>query len=247
VESVQFLVDGAAIGADTQGADGWSVSWDTNPVARGSHSITAVVTDRAGNSTTSDPVQVTVADPPVADPPMLSIPVAQKTDDADELQGGTVRTTTGDVELGMGSEGIPTTAGLRFTGVQVPAGANILYADVQFQVDETKQTAANFVIRAQQSDNPTTFLSSTAFNVSSRPVTSQSVAWAPPGWSVLGAAGPDQRTPDLQTVIQEVVNRPGWSSGNALAIIITGSGRRTAESFDGGAPPPILHIRYATP
>jgi hypothetical protein len=48
----------------------------------------------------------------------------------------------------------------------------------------------------------------------------------------------------LSAVLQEVVNRAGWASGNALAIIITGSGRRTAESFEGG-PKPILHLEYA--
>ena len=37
-------------------------------------------------------------------------------------------------------------------------------------------------------------------------------------------------TPDL---IQEIVDRPGWSSGNAMVIIVTGSGRRVAEAYDG--------------
>ncbi len=61
----------------------------------------------------------------------------------------------------------------------------------------------------------------------------------------MDVAGPDQRTPDLSAVIQEVVNRPGWASGNAIAVIITGTGKRVADSFDGyvyGAP--YLHIQY---
>ena len=53
-----------------------------------------------------------------------------------------------------------------------------------------------------------------------------------------------QRTPDLGAVLQEVVGRPGWVSNNALMIIITGSGRRTAESFEGGFPP-VLNVEYA--
>jgi hypothetical protein len=58
-------------------------------------------------------------------------------------------------------------------------------------------------------------------------------------------SGPDQQTPDLSAVIQELVNRPGWSSGNALAIIITGTGKRTAEAFNGDADgAPLLHVRY---
>ena len=36
-----------------------------------------------------------------------------------------------------------------------------------------------------------------------------------------GEAGPSQRTPNLAAVVQEVVDRPGWASGNALAIMVT--------------------------
>jgi hypothetical protein len=49
----------------------------------------------------------------------------------------------------------------------------------------------------------------------------------------------------MSAVIQEIVDRSGWSSGNALAIIITGSGKRVADSFDGDANgAPLLHLRY---
>ena len=61
----------------------------------------------------------------------------------------------------------------------------------------------------------------------------------------VGQAGSDQQTPDLAPVIQEIVNRPGWASGNSLAIIITGTGHRTADSYNGdpgGAP--LLHVEY---
>lgn len=242
VTSVAFKVDGTSIGTDSNGSDGWSVQWSANSVANGPHEITAVATDRGGNSTTSSPVAITVTTPP-----LLSIPVAQGTDDADELQdgSGTVRRTTGDIELGSGAEGFPTVAGMRFNSVSVPNGATITHADIQFQVDETKSSAANFVLRGQQVDNAATF-GSTAFDITSRPRTAASVSWAAPAWTVLGAAGPDQRTPELKSVIQEIVDRSGWSPGNSLAIIVNGSGRRTAESFEGGAPP-ILHIAYTTP
>jgi hypothetical protein len=46
-------------------------------------------------------------------------------------------------------------------------------------------------------------------------------------------------------VIQEIVNRPGWASGNSLVLLITGSGTRTAEAYDGdpsGAP--LLKVTY---
>ena len=43
----------------------------------------------------------------------------------------------------------------------------------------------------------------------------------------------EQRTPDLKAVVQEVVNSPGWVRGKDLVIVVTGSGHRTADSFDG--------------
>jgi len=49
-------------------------------------------------------------------------------------------------------------------------------------------------------------------------------------------------------VIQEIVNRPGWSSGNSLVIIVSGGGERTAESYDGDqAGAPLLYVEYNQP
>ena len=71
------------------------------------------------------------------------------------------------------------------------------------------------------------------------------VAWSPPDWNSVGVAGPDQRTPDLSEIIQEIVDRTDWSPGNAIVIVITGSGRRTAESYNGSpAAAPLLHVEY---
>ncbi len=64
-------------------------------------------------------------------------------------------------------------------------------------------------------------------------------------WTTRGKAGPEQRTLNIASVIQEVVNRLGWASGNSLVVIITGTGKRTAESYN--ADPtrtPLLHVEY---
>ena len=59
--------------------------------------------------------------------------------------------------------------------------------------------------------------------------------------------GSNQRTPPLTAVIQEIVNRSGWTSNNALVLLLTGTGTRIAESFNGvpGAAP-LLHVEYHT-
>jgi hypothetical protein len=60
VAGVQFLLDGAAIGAEDTAAP-FSLSWNTGSVVNGPHAITAVARDPAGNTTTSAPVSVTVS------------------------------------------------------------------------------------------------------------------------------------------------------------------------------------------
>ncbi len=48
----------------------------------------------------------------------------------------------------------------------------------------------------------------------------------------MGAAGADERSPDLTALFQALVDRPGWAPGNAAAVVISGSGRRVAYSWD---------------
>ena len=47
-------------------------------------------------------------------------------------------------------------------------------------------------------------------------------------------------------MVQEIVTRTGWTPGNALALIITGTGHRTARAYEGSAPgAPLLHLEYS--
>ena len=90
---------------------------------------------------------------------------------------------------------------------------------MQFQADETGGVGTTLSIQAENTDNATTFVNTNG-NVSTRPRTAASVAWSPPAWTSVGDAGAGQRTSDLAAVIQEIVSRPGWSSGNSLALIV---------------------------
>src|SRR5207245_11340086 len=59
VAGVQFLVDGAPLGAENTSAP-YAVAWNTAGVADGSHTLTATARDAAGNTVTSAAVNVTV-------------------------------------------------------------------------------------------------------------------------------------------------------------------------------------------
>jgi peptidoglycan/xylan/chitin deacetylase (PgdA/CDA1 family) len=58
VASVKFYVDGSLLGTVT--GSPWQVPWNTKRSTAGQHTLTAVATDRAGNSQTSSAVTVTV-------------------------------------------------------------------------------------------------------------------------------------------------------------------------------------------
>ncbi|OLD56744.1 MAG: hypothetical protein AUI64_01705, partial [Acidobacteria bacterium 13_1_40CM_2_64_6] len=73
VAGVQFTLDGANLGAEDTTSP-YSFAWDTTTTSNGSHSLTAVARDAAGNTTTSTPVTVTVNNTtPDTTPPTVSI------------------------------------------------------------------------------------------------------------------------------------------------------------------------------
>jgi glucose/arabinose dehydrogenase len=61
VAGVRFRLDGNDLGPEDTSAP-YEVQWDTTESAAGNHTLTAVARDASGNTTTSDPVAVTVTD-----------------------------------------------------------------------------------------------------------------------------------------------------------------------------------------
>jgi hypothetical protein len=72
VAGVQFKVDGANVGSEDTSSP-YSISWNSASVANGTHTITAVARDGAGNSTTSSSVSVTVSNVPDTTAPTVSL------------------------------------------------------------------------------------------------------------------------------------------------------------------------------
>lgn len=104
-------------------------------------------------------------------------------------------------------------SGLRFQNVTIPAGAVILSATVTvFTIDGYRE--ANADVLCQAADNPGSFFDHPAVAV--RTPTAASVPWVDP--SLYGEA----ESPDFATVLQEVIDRPGWVEGNAVVVLIRG-------------------------
>jgi len=180
--------------------------------------------------------------------PTLEARISSSADDAEERASGSMKFTSSDLELvDDGTKRPDQTIGLRFNGLDIPQGAIITSAYVQFQVDETDTGTTTLQIHGHDTDNALAF-TSTNSDVSSRQSTNATVAWSTDGWTTIGEAGAKQQTEDISAIIQEIVNQPGWTPNNSMALIITGSGERTAESFNGVAPPPpLLPIEHLPP
>lgn len=131
--------------------------------------------------------------------------------------------------------------GMRFTGLTIPAGATITNAYLTLTAEDTNTEASSVAIVGEARDNAAPFTTANS-NITGRPTTTVSINWTLPPWISAQA----YRSPDITAVIQEIVSRPGWSSGNALVLILTlGPGERDAVSYDqNSSAAPRLHVEY---
>lgn len=256
--NVNYTVTGKAInGSDFIALDGVavipagvsSVVIEVIPIddglVEGSERLTVGISTSANyNVGTANHATIAIVDDDVGVVEVVETRVATGFDDSEQRFDGTISLGSSDLELTT-ERGDSQIVGMRFTGVNVPPDAIILNAYVQFQADEKDTDPTTLVIRGQAVDDAEP-LTATIGDLSNRPTTSASVIWNPAPWLNVGQAGPDERTSDISDIIQETVNRAGWSSGNSLAIIVSGTGKRTAESYDGNQhAAPLLHVEYA--
>ena len=145
------------------------------------------------------------------------------------------------------------TNGLRFTDMAIPQGAKITSATLTFtaSTDSHDVDPANFpsfTIQGEKVGDAPSF-AATSNNISSRPVTGASVTWDKNSGLTDWTAEETYNTPDLASVIQEVVDQPGWCGNNAIALIVKAIGSsnstRYAYSFDNtGAKAPALSVSW---
>jgi trimeric autotransporter adhesin len=178
------------------------------------------------------------------------------TDDGYELPTGNIAATgvdrlTRDFNIVGSSVG---GTGLRFTNLNIPVGATITSANLVLtgNVDQAggggtgDAVAVTLNIKSVAADNTTTY-NNTNFNITNRADGAATVAWSP-GEFVAGATA---TTPDIKTLVQEVISRPGWVNGNSIAFTITtasGTGNRRFETFEGDPTMvPKLSLCYILP
>ncbi len=163
----------------------------------------------------------------------LNLEVDFSADDADEAGNGTVLiTATSTNTVDATNEWI----GLRFRGVTITGGSTINSATLSMVPFSSATDEPNHPIYCDDSDNAAAF-STSANNISSRARTTATVTWSSTN---LGANGSTRfNAPDVAALVQEVIDRAGWASGNAIAFVIQGSADSTRDlaivTFDGSA------------
>ncbi|MQY80154.1 MAG: hypothetical protein GH151_13335 [Bacteroidetes bacterium] len=185
-------------------------------------------------------------------------------DDAEEGQlNGAMALESSDLELGEydtwtqgGIEQGVQTIGLRFNGITIPQGSTILSATIQFTCDVEGADPAQLTIYGENVGDAATFTVD-PYNITGRAKTTENSVWDIPEWVSEGDAGLAEKTVELAAIVQEIVARGDWVSGNSMAFIMepsggtenetSSSGGREAEASDGsssGTLAPVLTIVY---
>ena len=146
--------------------------------------------------------------------------------------------------------------GMRFIDLQIPKGSEVVNAYVQFTGDDddnNKLTGGpvNLIINGLLQPNPAVFSSGEDFYTDRDPKTTTEVAWSNiPNWTNNRATAA-ARTPDISSIIQEIIDQDDWAGGNALIIFIRddetnpSEGQRSALAGP-GATGPLLHIELSS-
>jgi hypothetical protein len=226
--------------SNLDGVIGNGGSFATSNLSEGTHTITASVSDSGGLSG-SDSATISIGSS--GGQTTLTIPISAGLDDVEEKSSGSV--IVGSIDLDLVASGGNQTVGLRFNGINIPPGSTIVDAYIQFTTSSTRSSLTSLILTGEATNNATGFVK-VDNNVSARQTTSASVPWSPAPWTVIGEAGLNQRTPNIKSIIQEIVNRAGWASNNSLAFFVTGTGKRDAVSFETNASDaPVLHLVFS--
>ncbi len=184
-------------------------------------------------------------------PVTISQAIINGNDDVEEnSSNGSINFTSGDLDIVYDEDNtnLVYNIGLRFQNLNVPFGAIVSNAYIQFTADEASSATANFNISMEDNTNSPA-ISNNTFNLSNRNFLTTTVNWNNvPAWNSVGDSGANQRTPNLSPLLNSIISKQGWESGNALTFRIQGDGSRIADTYDGSENnAPRLVITYQLP
>jgi len=173
----------------------------------------------------------------------VGIPALERTakttgDLALEVQDGYVWPLYEVLEMTTGESAI----GIHFDKLNVPQGVHIANSYLEFTAARPGSQPTTLEIQAELSGNASP-LKFEKGDLSRRHRTTASVKWEPNPWI---SVGEQERSPNLAPILEEVFTQAGWRPGNAVVLLLHGSGRRIAQlpDEDGrGAPKLYIELR----
>jgi len=151
--------------------------------------------------------------------------------------------------LNVGNSGSPSfyiySSWFRFSNITIPKGSTVIEA--YFSVKAETRLSAGYVtngIWGNDVDDASDPTSEADYNA--KTVTSVSIGWEPPDW----VSGTRYNSPEIKTIIQEIIDRSGWASGNSLMLLWKGhtfGGLIPIRSYEGSSTNTYLHIEYDPP
>ncbi len=184
----------------------------------------------------------------------LAISIVDGFDDAEEilvandeweLPEGDVNRNSSDLEIYW--DDVIQYVGVLFRDVQIPQGTTIDSAYIQFVCKSAGADDMLIHIWGVDSVNVDSILE-VNYGISSNEPTTATVDWTPAPWIVEYDAKPEQQTPNLNTIINEIVGNEGWAAGNNMMFVLTGdvdeNKIRHAYSYDMDQYGPVLNVWF---
>ncbi|MEM3077618.1 MAG: hypothetical protein QXW38_08395 [Candidatus Nitrosotenuis sp.] len=162
--------------------------------------------------------------------------ISASNDDVRETSDTTLNTNSFTVAVGRNANAEDVDLGLRFTPVNIAQGAKITSAHLYLQRTAAAGNSFAGIFKGINVDNCAPW--ATNDRPSQRPKTSATVTYSP---STLAWGVNRYFEIDVTPIVQEIINRPGWASGNALGLVwennqtASTSQTRTVQTFDGNS------------
>lgn len=160
----------------------------------------------------------------------------------DEYTKAGTRTWAGQVQFGDDSYWGDNIACVRFNNITIPNSATISSAYITFIASGTSAYQYYLKIYGVDEDDTADFSS----DPTGRTKTTAAVDWDQNGWS----SGTSYNTPSITSIVQEIVDRAGWSSGNDMGFFVQddGGSSHTVDMYDyqdSGENHAVLTINYS--
>lgn len=173
----------------------------------------------------------------------ISIVAASKNEEYHINTTGDAYLNSSDIELVY--DGKQQIVGIRFSSVNIAQGTTVSSANIQFTTDDNIDNNMNgellLTIHGEKSINAAD-VSTVKHDISGRTKTTASATWSPLAWNTPNETGINQKTPNLGSIITEIVGQAGWQSGNAIMIIIEGTSTTEYRRADWYHARPLLLI-----